>query len=122
MREVDPGHVFDLDVLDGRPGEQFRIHFVKREGEKYPGNIGAHSGPTTQEYIRAILARTRYVNRQLPCAENDLVINGCEAILFALENRASRIHGEHLDLPTLGSIELLPTCPQCRHINCHGHT
>ena len=121
MKVIDPGHVYELDVLDGQPGDTVQIHFVKRDGAKYPGNIGAHSGPTTQEYIRAILHRTRYVNDQMACAENDIIAAACETILFALENRAARLHNRHLDLPALAGLEKLPTCPECRHIYCEGH-
>lgn len=52
MRVVDPGHVYDLVSLDG--GQVHRLTFVKRLGERYPGNVGfPHAGTNMQEVLRA---------------------------------------------------------------------
>lgn len=42
MKVVDPGHVFELDTLDGRKpyGGPMLLWFLKRVGEKFPGNGG----------------------------------------------------------------------------------
>lgn len=117
MKELDPGHVYKLNTLDG---DQLNLlTFVKREGEKYPGNVGHHSGTTTQEVCRALIARTKYVNNQEAHVANILVITYLQSCIYELESRAAYRH--HLEPPNeteVPSIEELETCTICGHIWC----
>lgn len=61
MTVIDPGHEYLMDSLDGE--QTNRLVFVKRQGVKYPGNVGAHPGTTMQEVLRALLERLKYVNQ-----------------------------------------------------------
>lgn len=125
MEVVDPGHVYRLKILDGDDGTYDSSHeiltFLKREGEGYPGNVGHHPGTTTQEVLRALIDRAKYVNNQIPDGSNDLVIAHLRDAIWHLEERAARRHGRQFDISRWGvEIEKLPTCEKCNHIGCHG--
>ena len=113
---VDPGHDYELSRLDGSGVE--RLRFVKREGAGYPGNIGSHEGTNIQEVLRVLINRTRYLNRQIPCAENDRVVLLLQESIFALERRAAKRHGLVLSVTDSDGIEGLPVCEKCGHIEC----
>lgn len=126
MKCIDPGHVYELDSYDG--GEPVRLPFVKREGEGYPFNVGHHPGTNCQEVLRALIDRVKYLQRQIPCEENDRVLINLRSTLWEFENRGARRHGRTLpwnnkesehytDVP----IEERPTCPGCGHIGCTGN-
>ena len=96
-RVIDPGHVYDLRRLDG-PGVE-RLTFVKREGPRYPGNVGKHPGTTMQEVIRALIDRAEYVNAQIPNAETEAAIQRELESVFAgrtvviVSHRVSSVRG-----------------------------
>ena len=118
MDVLDPGHEYDLNKLDGE--EKQHLVFVKRKGEKYPGNYFAYSGTTTQEVLRALIDRAMYVNQQQPCPETTATIGLFRTAIYLLESRAKRVHGEILDVP-LDNIEMEITCLTCGHIRCTKH-
>lgn len=118
MREIDPGHCYALSVLDG-PGE-YVLTFVKRDGDGYPFNRGEHPGTNCQEVLRALIARVRYLDDQIPAPENARILAGLRDVLLAFEERAAKRHGRALH--NLGhAIEREPTCTHCGHIQCEGH-
>jgi hypothetical protein len=122
MRVIDPGHKYALKRLDG-DGEEI-ITYVKREGLKYPGNVGHHSGTTLQECWRADIHRLLYVNNQEPCSATVDCIEHLRLCILFLEHRAALRHGrkppvEYSD-PDLNCIETMPTCVNCGHIGCSG--
>lgn len=115
MTILDPGHLYMLRTLDG--GFPNELRFVKRVGEKYPGNCSAYAGTTSQEVLRALIDRAKYVNGQIYFPENDLVLWHLRSALWLLESRAARTHGRFLDAqPT--DIETRPVCSCCLHIVC----
>jgi hypothetical protein len=121
MLELDPGHRYLLDILDGPPDEKVVKEYVKREGPNYPGNVGHHSGPTLQENWRADIARLQHVNSQIPCNETLAAISLLRQAMFLLESRAKRTHGQVLPCVDLDTIEHYPTCKTCGHILCTIH-
>ena len=127
---IDPGHTYQLDVLDGYTNgtvdgyTHIVLPFVKREGEKYPGNVGHYPGTNLQECWRAEINRLQYLNQQIPCGETMMAIKHLRLNIMLLEQRAARRHGrkhpvEYNDR-ILHSIEALPTCKLCGHIGCEG--
>jgi hypothetical protein len=67
MRVMDPGHWYELALLDALPNRLGleTLRFVKRVGDKFPGNqLPAYAGTTTQEVLRALIDRTKYVDAQ----------------------------------------------------------
>jgi hypothetical protein len=121
VKVIDPGHDYALQQIDG-DGEQ-RLLFVKREGARYPGNVGHHPGVTMQEVIRALLHRARYVHNQIPCYETETAIRCFQIALAAMEQRHARIKGRHLHVErSLEDIELGEVCRHCGHIGCMEHS
>lgn len=86
MKEIDRGHIYELTQLGG--GTQ-TLTFVKRSGgaitypEEWPG-------VQTQEVIRALIARTKYLDEVLPCVETKDALWHLRMILFMYEVRAYR--------------------------------
>lgn len=127
MKIVDPGHLYDLDCLDvGLRGEvgglAERLRFVKRIGEKFPGNRApGYAGTTTQEVIRALIDRTKYVNGQRENHVNLKVIRDLRSALVELEMRAARERNDALSawlIAAMDEPETEPTCRGCGHLIC----
>ena len=133
MEVVDPVHKYILSYLDidldTRKRHEYpfedTLTFVKREGEKYPGNVSNYPGTTTQEVLRALIDRIKYVDKQLLCRENKVVLDSLRQSINFLESRAHRLRGKVLLLTVdeYAKIEDIPTCDTCGHILCkedHG--
>lgn len=114
MEVIDPGHKYLLDSLDG-PCEQ-TLTFVKREGPKYPGNVGSYPGTTIQEVLRVLINRLEYVNNQLPCFETQVARESLIMAIGWLERRAARIHGRKD--PSVHDAVYGEKCPKCGHVGC----
>lgn len=84
MRVVDDGHIYDLKELEG--GWQ-RITFIKRSSgsiqydEEWPGL-------QTQEVLRALIDRTKYLYAVRPCDETADAIHFLRMALYSYELRA----------------------------------
>lgn len=118
MEIIDPGHRYKLNVLD-EIDYFVELVFVKREGKKYPGNIGHYPGTNLQEVIRACIDRLKYLDNQIYDRRNEMCITLLKTCLFMLEQRASERHNRIL-VVSLGEIESYPTCDKCGHIGCNG--
>ncbi len=116
MKILDAGHDYDLNSLDG--GQPVRLTFVKRSGDKYPFNEGHHPGTNAQEVLRALIDRTEYLNRQMPCAETEAAAGCLKAALAFYELRAAGRHNRILELSSLQFLCCLPPCLKCGHIGC----
>lgn len=117
MKVIDPGHEYTLDSLDGE--HENRLVFVKREGQKYPGNIGSHPGTTMQEVLRALIDRAEYVNNQIPCSETETAIHHMQYALYAFETRAARRHKRKI--PDIkAAVSGAGKCMKCGHVGCTG--
>lgn len=92
MKVLDPGHAYSVAMLDCDERLEGLLTFVKREGEKYPGNVGNHPGTTMQEVLRALVDRAMYVYNQEPCTETESAIELMKAAIVCLEIRAARKH------------------------------
>lgn len=121
METIDPGHVYALTCLDS-PGvdRKVMLTFVKREGEGYPGNEGHFPGTTTQEVLRALIDRTKYVNNQIYDQRNMQVLYHLRCAILELELRAAKRHGRKLFDFDLSKIENKMVCRKCGHIGCEG--
>ena len=129
MRVLDKGHQYALQHLESN-GEEV-LTFVKRSGgpaqyeKDYPGT-------TTQEAIRALIERTKFVDQLLPCIENQAALICLRSALYWLERRAylrriqklNRVNEPHKadTVPfSTSSIEDYPICWTCGHIFCGDH-
>lgn len=93
MKILDPGHAYELSLLDAFNKEpQIILTFVKREGIKFPGNIGHYAGTNLQEVLRALVDRIKYLDNQIPHWTNKLNVMLLRAVLNFLEYRAAKRH------------------------------
>lgn len=118
MIVVDPGHRYKLRTLDGDNMSEW-LTFVKRSGPSYPGNLDSYPGTTSQEVLRALIDRSEYVNRQIPCAETEAAIGLLKAALVLFELRADRVH-QRKPANTVARYVETDGCKSCGHVQCHG--
>lgn len=118
MKILDPGHMYDLESLDNYRSIN-RLQFVKREGERYPGNNSNYPGTNIQDVARVLIDRCKYLNHQIPCYETVSAIVHLREVIYQLEKRHARI--KNRELPKVDEIELIPFCHFCGHIFCLEH-
>lgn len=81
MRIIEPGHVYQLEHLDGT-GASILV-FVNRERDGY-----MHEGTQTQEVLRALIDRTKHCDSCLRWEGNDKIIEHLRMALVLHEARA----------------------------------
>lgn len=111
----DAGHSYTLDCLDEYYYHQ-HLQFVKRVGDKYPGNAFSSAGTTSQEVLRALIDRAYYVNNQLPSWYTRLGAILMKLTIWLFECRAAKIHGR--GIPDMNEAVYGATCWKCGHV---GH-
>lgn len=131
MKELDKGHLYQLNQLDSNEDTPDSVvRYVKREGDKYPGNVGHYAGTTLQEVCRAQIAKLKYLTQQsLQIGDKYGVILNQDCIdnernnIYKLEFRAAIRHNRILVLTEeeKQKIEELPTCLKCGHIKPETH-
>lgn len=87
MKVIDPGHFYKVPNLEA-PGEQ-EIQFIKRSS-KMITHPDEYAGTNTQEVIRVVLDRTKYLNSIGPCVESEDAIWYLRMALYSYEARAYR--------------------------------
>ena len=109
---LDPGHKYELLTLDGKMVQT--LTFVKRfdpkRPEKFPGNKNAYAGTTLQSVLQACCNRIRYLDNQIPCLENQVILNKLQEALMMLEQRAATRHGMTISAMRLDSFEFAKLC------------
>ena len=87
MKIIDPGHVYELKQL-GDNNTQL-LKFIKRSGgavqydQEWPGL-------QTQEVLRALIDRTKYLDTVLECKETKEAVKHLQMALYWYEVRALR--------------------------------
>ena len=117
MKILDAGHEYELDCLDGDLKQV--IKFVKREGQKFPFNLGKHPGTNCQEVLRALIDRTEYLQAQRPCGETECIISSLRTALLLFELMAAREHGHTLETYSTQDVMSGKTCQKCGHYQCN---
>lgn len=115
---IDPGHKYQLNHLDGDDWEI--LTFVKREGDKYPGNKGHYEGTNIQEVMRVLIDRLKYLNNQDFDSRNLAIIRRLRDSIWFLESRAAERHQRELNYYHPEHIEDVEVCKRCGHIGCTG--
>src|SRR5271167_3030792 len=82
MKIVEPGHIYELNTLDGEHGEVEVLRFVNRE----PGS--EHPGTQTQEVLRSLIDRTMHCDNCIRWTSNDRIIYHLRMALALHESRA----------------------------------
>ena len=117
MKVLDPGHKYELAVLDG--DLPVILTYAKRIGDKYPGNEPpSYSGTTLQEEWRAQIDRLRYLNNQESHWVNTESAKHLMDCLVLLESRAAERHGRVS--PSIVDVLSGAVCPKCLHAGCGG--
>jgi hypothetical protein len=125
VKVLDAGHLYDLDLLDagihGSTGHR-ELRFVKRIGEKFPGNQEpGYEGTTSQEVIRALIDRAQYVDAQKPDVANKLALSNLRSALRWLEVRAAEQRDDDdaaFAILDMEEPETATTCDHCGHVMC----
>lgn len=122
MKKVlDPGHRYQLLILDGTPDDEKCLTFVKRHDaenpSRFPGNTNSYPGTTMQSVIRCLVERIDYLQNQIPDENNVAVRRNLINSLWLLEDRAARRHGYDFDFRPEDMMEM-PMCPHCGHVVC----
>ena len=118
MRIIDPGHEYILEGV-GTENLTQKIIFVKNEGKQYPGNVGCHGGVLTQELLRVIIDRTKYLNAQGSCMETEHALAAIRQALAWYEVRAARCRGTHIVGSHSDALDDAHRCAFCGHNQCH---
>jgi hypothetical protein len=120
VRVIDPGHRYGLEPVGyGHTGTTMQeLLFVKNEGAKYPGNVGFHGGVLTQEVLRALIDRTKYLNAQGSCMETEMALAAMQQALAWYEVRAARCRGTHIEGEHIDALDKAPVCRICGHNQC----
>lgn len=117
---IDDGHHYQLLILDGC-SSQDELRFVKRcdleRPWRFPGNHNAYPGTTLQSVLRCLCERVRYLQNQIWCLENVVVLLALRLAIWCLELRAARRHRRSY-WHGLGFAERAPMCPDCGHTAC----
>lgn len=123
MKILDVGHKYQLLSLDGEHKQvlQFVKRFDPKEPSRFPGNTNAYPGTTLQDVIHCLLNRVRYLNNQIPCIENEMIVKNLQECIFLLELRAAKRHGIEFKPTSLEELEMKKLCPMCGHTTCHCH-
>jgi len=93
MKVIDEGHIYQLKELGG--GDQ-TLTFMKRSGgavsyaQEWPG-------VQTQEVLRALIDRTKYLDQVLPCTETKDAAWHLQMALYLYELRAFRRKQENVN-------------------------
>lgn len=116
MKILEAGHKYELDGYDGSHPQE--LEFLKREGEGYPFNYGKHGGTNCQEVLRALIDRSEYLQKQVPCYETESIIGLLKTALVLFETRAARRHGLTIDAESSQKFSSGPFCKQCGHLVC----
>lgn len=131
MRVLEPGHKYECAHLNVDSNET--LTFIRRNSDAIT-HASEHPGTTTQEVLRALIDRTKFVDDVLPCEETALALDALREALFFFEARAFRrkraklnktaiphdAASDYGDVPfTCDEIEFLPVNPEDGHIKTH---
>ena len=89
-KTVEPGHIYELDWLDGVPTNGANLlTFVNRKCDNPHHACGErHAGTQSQEVLRALIDRAKHLDNCLHWDGNALVVHHLRMALALLESRA----------------------------------
>jgi hypothetical protein len=88
MEVLEEGHIYDLPHV-GDPGYKQRLTFIRRSGGAIKYRY-EHPGTNTQEVLRALIDRTKYLDSIIPAVENADTLYHLRMALLGYEGRAYR--------------------------------
>ncbi len=87
MKTIYPGHLYELDHIDG--DGKTRLQFVQRKPFHEPVE-----GPTNQEVLRAVIDRVKALDAEVPWAGNQQILHHLRMAIALHEARALLRHVE----------------------------
>lgn len=113
MKVVEPGHVYELQNVDG-DGTQ-TIRFVRRRDDEalVLTEDKRSEGVLFQEVTRVLIDRINYLNAEAPCPENVEIMEALRRVIQLGEVRAARRTIEKHPM-----VERADVCEICQHILC----
>lgn len=93
MEILETGHKYKLDHLESKGHEV--LTFIRRSSGVVDYGSGEHPGTNTQEVLRALIDRTKYLDWILPCDETKDAIWHLRQALYCYEARAWERKQEH---------------------------
>lgn len=108
MKELYPGHTFELDQLDDPHGAKQILQFVQREPYHKP-----KPGVLNQEVLRALIARIKVLEQETPWEGNKEILFCLRRALLLHELRAmerdlnkGELNPEGIELDERGHLKL----------------
>jgi hypothetical protein len=87
MKVLDPGHLYEVPNLEAEGTQQIR--FIKRNSDMVQRDE-EYAGTNTQEVIRVLIDRTKYLNTVGYCEETANAVSWLQMALYEYEARAWR--------------------------------
>lgn len=111
MKEMTPGHCYQLAHLDG--DDHQTLQFVQRR--RHNPELPDMEGVTNQEVCRALIARMQFLDKQAPSDINKDIIHHLRMVIILHEVRAlirkvekGELHPEHILQGDDGHFKLQP--------------
>lgn len=115
---IEAGHKYRTSLLDSGI-ETTELIFVKRVGDKFPGNEGEpYPGLTLQKVMRILIDRIYYLDNQKPCLENKIINFLQKVCVWLLEFRAAK-HNNIFYFKSLDFSVKSKLCKICGHTVCN---
>jgi hypothetical protein len=87
MKVLELGHIYQLAHLDSDGHES--LTFIRRNSKAIT-HASEHAGTNSQEVLRALIDRTKFLNDIIPCEETQDALWHLRMALFCYEARAWR--------------------------------
>jgi hypothetical protein len=94
MKILAPGHKYELENVGGEGVQQ--IQFIEKVKSGDDLKI-VQNGTTTEEVISILIDRIKFLQVQLPCDENEVVISNLEGALTELQKRTEDRQARKVD-------------------------
>ena len=109
MEQIDAGHKYKLKTIQGNDIE---LCFYK--DKKHNGGHG-YDGTISQEVIRALIERQKFLDKQLKCKRNKKIIKHLRKALIEFEIRhLERLVEKNLPVEKISTVEYAHFVPKAK--------
>ena len=89
MKVLNEGHVYELDCVPEEGSSLCRAPLLIAFMERVNGRM-ASLGTTNEEVLRMLIDRMEYLQKKVPCKENNIVLIKLEEALMWLDSRTQK--------------------------------
>ena len=86
MKVLTEGHFYQLENFEEEDAAQV-LQFVEKRETENNELVTVQNGTTSEEVLRVLIDRMKYLQKKIPCRENAIVITKLEECLMWLEKR-----------------------------------